>query len=60
LCFYCMFETFFLGTTKCGAYAPHGYGPEGSPDDQSITKGIVRNDETCMHIVNFVEARAVA
>jgi len=30
------------------SYNPHGYGlePEGSPDDQSITKKIVRNDET--------------
>jgi len=46
-CFYCIFKTIRSRHSKhCAGYAPRGYGPQGSPDDQRLTKGIVRNDET--------------
>jgi len=40
-----MFKQIFLGTKFWHMATPRGYGPEGSPDDHSFTKGIVRNDE---------------
>jgi len=46
-CFYCIFKTIRSRHNKhCAGYAPRGCGPQGSPDDQRLTKGIVRNDET--------------
>jgi len=41
-----MFKTNFSGyNIVWEACAPRGYDPEGSADDQSITKGIARDDE---------------
>jgi len=51
-----MFKTFFfLGTTKFVGLRPRGYGLEGNPDDQSFTKGIVRNDERLSTLLTLLK-----
>jgi len=54
-----MFKTNFSGHDKFGVYDPSGYGSEGILMIKVLPKELSETMNHCIHIVNFVEERAL-
>ena len=58
-CFYCMFKTFFLGTTNCLGAMPSWVRAWGKLWRSKYQERNSQKRWDCIHIANFVEARAL-